>query len=97
MADLDDQIRDLRQRTVKNRIEFIRADLKTCFIGLDRARLELSLGNTDEAKKEVAAAQKGAGVIDRFLREAPDPDNQLHKEFERLQAVLAEVRQEVNG
>ena len=70
MSDLDNEIRDLREKTDQNRRQFLLADVELCFIAIERAKLELSLGKTDEARKEYLIASRGADVIERFLREA---------------------------
>jgi hypothetical protein len=62
MSDLEKEIRDLREKTNHSRRQFLEVDLQTCFIAIERAHLELSLGNTHEARKELDVASHGADV-----------------------------------
>ena len=54
MGEFENEIRALRDRTESNRRQFLRAEWQTCWTAIDRARLELSLGNVHEAEKEFA-------------------------------------------
>jgi len=85
MSDSESEIRDLREKTNQNRRQFLVTEVQTCFIAIERAQLEISLGNTDEAQKEIAVASRGADVIERFLDKAPG-------EMADLEAKLAELR-----
>ncbi len=51
MSDLQNDIQDLRETTNQNRRRFLEIDLQTCFIAIEKAQLEISLGNTHEARK----------------------------------------------
>ena len=82
---LDDEIRSLREKTNNSRRQFLEASLETCFIAIERAHLELSVGNTHEAQKEFLVARRGADVAERFLREAP-------VQMAHIEAKLADLR-----
>ena len=84
MRDFESEIRDLSEKTKQNRREFLRVDLQTCFIALDRAGLELSLANILEARKELAIVRRGIQVIERFLAE--DPEQTTEAKLENLRA-----------
>src|SRR5204863_9138674 len=96
MGDLEDQIRTLRAETDANRAAFLRTDLQTCFIALDRARFELALGNRDEAEKEFVLVSRGAEVIAKFLEEAADQQAELAPELAALRTSLASLRLEID-
>ena len=88
MNDLKKEINELLEKTTQTRREFLRTDLQTCWIALERARLELSLGNTEEARRELAAAEKGAQVIQRFLGEAPGQNADIAGKLQDLRISL---------
>jgi len=85
MSDSESEIRDLREKTNQNRRQSLETEVQTCFIVIERAQLEISLGNTDEAQKEFAVASLGADVIEQFLHKAPG-------EMADLEAKLADLR-----
>jgi len=93
MEDLQEEIRQLRQRTNQNLREFLETDLQTCFIAVDRGELELSLGNSLEAQKELRMAGRGADVIERFLRDADQPLEDIEARLVDLRAALDSLRQ----
>jgi hypothetical protein len=90
MSSFDDEIRDLRERTEQNRRQFLITELQTCFIAIERAHLELSFGNTDEAQREYAMATHGVEVIQRTLTETTRP-------LKEIQAKLAELTDSVQA
>ena len=73
MGDLENEIQELREKTEQNRRQFLETEVQTCFIAIERAELELSLGNALEARKELAVASHGADVMERFVGEAEPP------------------------
>ena len=97
MSDFESEIRDLSERTKQNRREFLRTELQTCFIALDRARLELSLDNADEARKELAMVRRGIQVIERFLGEEPEPEPvaEIEAKLANLKASAESLRLEL--
>jgi hypothetical protein len=92
MSDFENEIRALREKTESNRRQFIRAELQACFIALDRARFELSLGNTHEAEKEFELANRGTQVIERFLSEAASRMPEIEAKLPELRASAASLR-----
>ncbi len=97
MSDLENEIRDLRERTKHNRHQFLKADTQTCFIAIERAHLELSLGNTDEARKEFELVNHGVQVIQRFLSEAPGQMPEIEAKAAELKEALESLRLEINS
>ena len=70
MSNLEDDIRNIREKTNQNRRQFLEVEVQTCLIAIDRAHLELSLKNTHEARKELVIATHGADTTpDRPSRE----------------------------
>jgi hypothetical protein len=96
MENLRDEIQELREKTRQNRRQFLETDLQTCFIAIERAELELSLGNSLEARKELAVASRGADVIERFLREAEPPEADLEGRLADLRAALGSLRRKLD-
>ncbi len=97
MSDFESQIRDLRERTELNRRDFIRAELQTCSIAVDRGHFELSLGDRDEAEKEFAIAHRGAQVIEKFLSEGPRQIPELEARLPALKASIESLRAEIDA
>lgn len=92
MSDLENNIQELREKTNQNRRQFLETDLRTCFIAIERAHLELSLGNTHEAQKELVIATRGADVIARFLREASFEMADIEAKLADLRSALESLR-----
>lgn len=97
MENLENEIRELRERTKQNRRQFLETDLQTCFTAIERGELELSLGNSLEARKELVMASRGADVVERFLREAEPPETDLEAQLAGLRAALDSLRQKLDG
>jgi hypothetical protein len=97
MSDLEDEVRDLREKTRQTRRQFLATEVQTCFIAVERAQLELSLGNMDEAQKEFAVASRGADVIERFLREAAGEMADIESSLAGLRSSLESLRAELGA
>jgi hypothetical protein len=97
MEELENEIRELRERTKQNRRQFLETDVQTCFIAIERAELELSLGNSHEARKELAVAGHGADVIERFLRGAEPAEVELEERLADLRASLDSLQEKLDG
>jgi hypothetical protein len=95
MENLDKEIQELRERTTQNRRQFLETDVQTCFIAIEKAELELALGNSHEARKELAVASHGSDVIARFLREAKPPETDLNARLADLRTSLDSLRQKI--
>ena len=95
MSDLED-IRYLREKMNQNRRQFLETDLQTCFIAIERAQLELSLGNAHEAQKEFVIASHGADVIEQFLRKAPVQMAEIEAKLGNLRSSLESLRTELD-
>jgi len=95
MEDLRDEIWELRQRTNQNLRQFLETDMQTCFIAVERGQLELSLGDSDEAQKELGTASHGADVIEGFLRKADQPMEDIGARLVDLRAALDSLRQNI--
>ena len=96
MSDLEKDIQDLREKTNQNRRQFLKTDLQTCFIAIERAQLELSLGDTHEAQKEFAVASRGADVVEQFLRKAPVQMPEIAAKLGDLRSSLESLRTELD-
>ncbi len=92
MSDLEDEIRELRETTKRNRRQFLRTEVQTCFIAVERGQLALSLGNTHEARKELATATRGAEVTQRFLVEAMEEMPEIETKLAELKKALESLR-----
>ncbi len=97
MSDFESQIRDLREKTESNRSEFLRIELQTCSIAVERGRLELSLGNRDEAEKERAIAHRGAEVIEKFLSDGSRQLPEVEARLVELKASIESFRAEIDA
>jgi hypothetical protein len=97
MSDFESQIRYLRERTESNRRDFLRAELQTCFLAVERGNFEISLGNRHEAEKEFAAARRGAQVIEKLLREAPAEIPEIQPRFLELKASIESFRADIDA
>jgi hypothetical protein len=97
MREMDEQIRDLLEKTRRTRYEFLKAELQTCNTALDLAKFELSVDNTEVAEKEVRAIEKGISVLERFLPEMPqgDPRRDVEAKLAELKSDFEPVRVEV--
>src|SRR5579883_956966 len=96
MREFEDTIRELRNKTQAARYQFLRTELQTCFIAVDRARLELSLGDIDEAEKEFEMASRGRQVIERFLSEAAGRMSDIQQKLTELKASLRSLRADLD-
>jgi hypothetical protein len=96
MSDLEKDIQDLREKTNENRRQFLQTDLQTCFIGIEKAKLELSLGNTHEAEKEFVIASRGADEVERFLRHATVKMPEIESTLVSLRSSLESLRAELD-
>ncbi len=92
MQDFERDIRELREKTRRNRVQFLATDLQTCRLTIERAHLELSLGNHEEAQKEYAVAERGAEVIQGFLTEEGGEMPEIEAGLRDLVKSLAALR-----
>ena len=97
MSDLENEIRELREKTRHNRHQFLKAYTQTCLIAVERAQLELTLGKTHEAQKEFDVANCGFQVIQRFLSEAPDQMPDIEARLANLKESLESLRVEIDS
>lgn len=96
MSDLERQIRELAEATAQIRYQFVVAEVQTCFTSLEMARFELSIGNRTVAKREIAAAEKGVQVIERFIGElSPDQQREMGQKLTELKAAIEQLREEI--
>ena len=96
MSEFENEIRALKEKTESNRRDFLRVELQTCFVALDRARFELSMGKIDEAEKEFEIANRGQQVIERFFSEAAVQIPEIEAKLARLKAALASLESDLN-
>lgn len=97
MSNLGDEIRDLLEKTSQNRRQFLETEVQTCFIAIERAQLELSLGKTHEAQKEFVIASRWADVIEGFLRQAPVQMADIEAKLVELRSSLESLRAELGS
>lgn len=97
MSDLEKEGRDLRERTAHLRRQFLGAELQTCWIAVERAQFELKLGDTHEAQKEWAVAERGAQVIQRFLGDGPERLEEIEAKLAELREAVRALRSELDG
>ena len=96
MSEFEDEIRALREKTESNRRQFLRAEVQTCFIALDRARFELSLGNIEEAEKELKTVNRGKQVIESFTSGRAGQMPEIEPKLAELGKALASLRSELD-
>jgi hypothetical protein len=95
--DMDEEIRKLIEQHRRTRLQFLKAELETCFTALEIAKYELSMGNTTVAQREVAFIDKGIRALQRFLPDLPDSKEKanIKAKLAKLQASLKPVQAEV--
>ena len=94
---LDNEISALREKTNQNRRQFLETDLQSCFIAIEKARFELSLGNTHEAQKELAVAGRGADIIEQLLRKGAGDMADIEAKLAKLRSSLESLRAELDS
>jgi hypothetical protein len=74
MGDLERDIQELHEKTVRTRYAFLKAEIQTCLTAVEMGEFELSKGNVEIAQKEATIVEKGIRTIERFL---PGLSNEL--------------------
>ncbi len=98
MSDLAAQIATWRQKTEQVRYDFLRAEIQTCTIAIDMARLEFERAHVAFAGREVENATKSIGVIERFLPQArTDQQEELRGHLAWLKSALESVQRDFQG
>jgi hypothetical protein len=97
VSDLENQIRELKRKTAHNRLEFLRTEVQTCLLTLEMGRSALSAGNISVAKKELAVAERGLDVIERFLPEAPEASMEIKTKLEQARELLVALASGLKG
>jgi hypothetical protein len=97
MGDLDQEIRNLSEKTARTRYEFLKVELQTCWTALEMGVYEFSMGNAAVAEAEVACVEKGISVIHQFLP-AASAAQQLEVEagLAKLTTALASLKATLN-
>ncbi len=77
-------------------LQFMMAEVDTCSIALDSARLELSLGQVDAVRHRLGIAAQGIETLERFLPLIPADDRpnlttQISALRNRLDALHAQL------
>jgi hypothetical protein len=67
MKEIEEEIKELHERTERTRVQFLKAEIRTCFTAAEFGELELSAGNADMAERERAFVEEGVRTIERFL------------------------------
>jgi hypothetical protein len=95
---MDEVIKRLSEQTGRTRYQFLTVNLQSCFIAIDLANFELSLGNTAVVEKEVLAVEHGIRVIQRFLPEVSgQPRTELKASLAKLQSQLVQLKAELSA
>ena len=92
MGSLDDEIDLLREQTAHNRAQFLRVELQSCRIAIERAFLELSLGYKPQAQQEFEFAKKGVDTIERFLYGGPEPLPDIEAKILKVKGCMESLR-----
>lgn len=96
MSDFERDIRSLAEKTESNRQQFLQTEIETCFIAIDRARFEISLGNTEEGEKEFAIVRHGVEVIERLLGQGRGPVAAIEAKLREVKGLLKSLRMELD-
>ena len=96
MSDFKKEIQSLRERTEANRRDFLCAELQTCRVAIERGRLELSLGDSHEARKELEIASRGVEVIEKFMGEGQGRLPEIEPGLAELKAALAALASDLD-
>lgn len=98
MSDIAPEIVRLKGQIQKTRYDFLQAELHTCAISLDMARLEFDRRNFPFAHRELQIASKGLGVIERFLPNLEEnQQNEIRLKLRQLKSSLEALEQEFQG
>src|SRR5947209_16561229 len=97
MKELKDEIEELRRRAESNRRAFLRADLRSCEIAVDKGQYELERGKTDEAEKEFAMAQRGVEIIANILSDAQQSLPEVETGLAALKRSLLSLRANIDA
>jgi hypothetical protein len=97
MGEFENEIRDLREKTELNLRQFLRTDLQTIFIALEKGRLELSFGNTVEAEWEFEMATRGTQVVERLSSKAGGEKAEIEQKLAELREALASFRSDLDA
>lgn len=94
--DIANEIRKLRETTESNRRELLQVELQTCFIAIDRARLEISLHNAAEAEKEFWFVREAEQVMLKLLSKAASPMPEIERMLGELNHEISALWSEIN-
>jgi len=98
MRDIDDEVRDLLNRTARTRYQFLQVELQTCFTALDFAKHELSVGNRHIVEMEIGVIERGIHTIRRFLGEtSAEQRRTIEQRMQTLQTDLDPLKAKVAG
>lgn len=97
MSAFENEIRDLKAKTDSNLRQFLRTELQTSFIALEKGRYELSLGNTSEAEKEFEFASRATQVIEKFSSKAAYQTAEIEQKLGELREALASFRLDLDA
>jgi hypothetical protein len=90
-----DELNDLRAQTAQHRLELMWTELQTCFLAVERAHFELSLGDTLEARKEYEVVCRAMQRIEQFVRAAPGGIAEIESRLVALKESLESLRLEL--
>ena len=71
MKEIAREIKELGEKTEHTRVQFLTAELRTCFTAAEFGEFELSAGNGAVAQREFSFVEDGVRTIERFLPQVP--------------------------
>lgn len=97
VRNIDEEIKEILEQSLRTRYQFLRAELETCFTALDMARYELSVGNMAITLREIASVKAGIQALERFLPDIPAGQQKaiIETRLTKLQAGLDSLKRDV--
>lgn len=102
IVSLADEFTRLKAQADRDRVDLLRAGLRTSFTFASVAEAELQTGNREAAELSLADAEKGYATVSRFLSDQKHAEHiskeiqrELAAELERLRQTLDELRQRI--
>jgi len=89
------ELKDLRTQTAQNRRELMHTELEACVLAVERAHLELSLGDTFEARKEYSVLCRAVQNIEQIVRQAPEEMLEVESRLAALKKSMESLRLEL--
>ena len=81
----------------QRRIDFLKADLKTCFTFVNLAATELEIGDLEAVRRVIAKAERGHETINRFLTDPKHASRISANQMAEFKAELRRLRRRLGG